>query len=151
MFEYIIYPRRVVDGDTVDADIDLGFGVVLKNERIRLEGIDAPESRTSDRVEKLFGLAAKEKVQSMLLSGECVLVSKTYDSRGKFGRVLGDIEVDGVSVCQTLINEHYAVAYHGQNKKEIEAAHIENRLHLLENNIVSSDDYEAMVEAEANE
>ena len=66
MYEYKCKIRRVVDGDTVDVDIDLGFGIVLANERVRVMGIDTPESRTRDKVEKKFGLAAKEKLKSLL-------------------------------------------------------------------------------------
>lgn len=155
MYEYRVYVKRVIDGDTVDVDVDLGFGVVLKDERIRLEGIDTPESRTSDRVEKLFGIAAKRKVEQLLISGDCILVSKTYDSRGKFGRILGDIVVvhgeSRLSVCETLIKERFAVAYHGQSKDDIEAAHIKNRAVLLENGVIDFDAYNDMVIAEANE
>ena len=64
-----------MDGDTVDVDIDLGFGVWLNDERVRIIGIDTPESRTSDPIEKIFGMAAKERVQH-LLSNESVLISK---------------------------------------------------------------------------
>ena len=66
MYEYKCNVVKVVDGDTVDVDIDLGFGVWLKDERVRMMGIDTPESRTSDKVEKLFGLAAKQKLKSLL-------------------------------------------------------------------------------------
>ena len=64
MYEYKAHVVKVVDGDTVDVDIDLGFGIVLANERVRVMGIDTPESRTRDKVEKKFGLAAKEKLES---------------------------------------------------------------------------------------
>ena len=66
MYEYRANLVKVVDGDTVDVDIDLGFGVWLRDERVRIMGIDTPESRTRDKVEKLFGLAAKDRVKSML-------------------------------------------------------------------------------------
>ena len=84
--------RRVVDGDTVDVDIDLGFGVWLKNERVRIEGVDAPETRTRDMFEKEKGLAAKEFVQSLLPEGSSqTLISTGFN--GKFGRILGDFLV----------------------------------------------------------
>ena len=66
MYEYKAKLVKVVDGDTVDVDIDLGFGVWLKNERVRIMGIDTPESRTRDKVEKIFGLAAKARVQELI-------------------------------------------------------------------------------------
>jgi micrococcal nuclease len=64
MYEYRAKILRVVDGDTVDVDIDLGFGIVLANERVRIMGIDTPESRTSDKTEKVFGLAAKARLKN---------------------------------------------------------------------------------------
>ena len=92
MYEYNAKVLRIVDGDTIDVDIDLGFGVWIHKERIRLEGIDTPESRTRDLEEKKFGLLSKEYVRSLLPVGSIVkLVCKTYDSKGKFCRILGDI------------------------------------------------------------
>ena len=75
MYEYKVNILKVVDGDTVDVDIDLGFGCWLRNERVRIVGIDCPESRTSDRIEKVFGEAAKQRLTS-LLSSEAVLMSQ---------------------------------------------------------------------------
>jgi len=96
MYEYKCDIIRVVDGDTVDVDIDLGFGVWLKNERVRIMGIDTPESRTSDKVEKKFGLASKTKLKS-LLGKTGVLKTQVNkngeDMKGKFGRILGDFQV----------------------------------------------------------
>src|SRR5210317_1529567 len=104
--EYDVHVVKVVDGDTVDVDIDLGFGVCLKDERVRVMGIDTPESRTSDDVEKLFGLAAKNRLKELL--GE-VAVLKTQinkdgeDMKGKFGRILGDfVAKDGRMVTDIL-------------------------------------------------
>ena len=131
MYEYKCKIRKVVDGDTVDIDIDLGFGVWLNDERVRIIGIDTPESRTSDPVEKIFGLAAKERVMHLL--GESpTLISKVKgdgneEMRGKFGRILGDIIVDDKSLSETMIQEHHAVAYHGQSKEDIQEAHLANR------------------------
>ena len=65
MYEYRVHILRVVDGDTVDVDIDLGFGIWLRNERVRIMGIDTPESRTRDKVEKVFGLAAKKRLKEL--------------------------------------------------------------------------------------
>jgi micrococcal nuclease len=131
MFEYKVYIQRVVDGDTVDVDIDLGFGVILKKERVRIMGIDTPESRTRDKVEKKFGLASKARLKE-ILGKEAVLVCKEYDAKGKFGRVLGDFTTnDNRMVTDVLVEEGHAVAYFGGSKEEIQAKHLVNREKLL--------------------
>ena len=127
MYEYKCKVTRVVDGDTVDIDIDLGFGVWLHKERVRIYGIDTPESRTRDKVEKRFGLLAKEFVKKFVKGSDVILTTQKYDAKGKFGRILGDIMVDGKSLAQTMITEHHAVAYHGQSKEDIREAHLANR------------------------
>ena len=127
MYEYKCKVTRVVDGDTVDIDIDLGFGVWLHKERVRIYGIDTPESRTRDKVEKRFGLLAKEFVKKFVKGSDVILTTQKYDAKGKFGRILGDIMVDGKSLAQTMIEEHHAVAYHGQSKEDIREAHLANR------------------------
>ena len=91
MYEYKCKVTRVVDGDTVDIDIDLGFGVWLHKERVRIYGIDTPESRTRDKVEKRFGLLAKEFVKQFVKGSSVILRTQKYDAKGKFGRILGDI------------------------------------------------------------
>jgi micrococcal nuclease len=89
MYNYKAFVNRVVDGDTIDVIIDLGFGVLTK-ERIRLLGIDTPEIRTKDLVEKAEGLKAKEFVENAILLEEVTIV--TYkDSKGKFGRYLAEV------------------------------------------------------------
>jgi micrococcal nuclease len=131
MYEYQAIVKRVVDGDTVDIDIDLGFGVVLRDERVRIMGIDTPESRTSDKTEKVFGLASKERLKQ-LLGKKSILKCKEYDSKGKFGRILGDFTTnDGRMVTDVLIEEGHAVAYFGGSKEEIQAKHLVNREKLL--------------------
>ena len=127
MYEYRCKVRRVVDGDTVDIDIDLGFGVWLHKERVRIYGIDTPESRTRDKVEKRFGLLAKEFVKQFVKGSSVILRTQKYDAKGKFGRILGDIIVDNKSLSDTMIQEHHAVIYHGQSKEDIQKAHINNR------------------------
>ena len=100
MYEYRCKVIRVIDGDTVDVDIDLGFGVWLHKERVRVYGIDTPESRTRDKEEKKYGLAAKKYVQDFLSGSTVLLITKKYDAKGKFGRILGDFHVtmsDGIS------------------------------------------------------
>lgn len=131
MYEYQAIIKRVVDGDTVDIDIDLGFGVMLKDERVRIMGIDTPESRTRDLTEKKFGLASKDRLKQ-LLGKKSILKCKEYDSKGKFGRILGDFTTnDGRMVTDVLVEEGHAVAYFGGSKEEIQAKHLVNREKLL--------------------
>ena len=136
MYEYKCKIRKVVDGDTVDIDIDLGFGIWLNDERVRIMGIDTPESRTSDPVEKIFGLAAKERVKH-LLGADSTLISKVKgdgneEMRGKFGRILGDFRLnDGDTLTSKLMSEGHAVAYNGGNKEKIQPKHVENRNKLV--------------------
>ena len=124
---------RVVDGDTVDVDIDLGFGVWMRKERIRVLGIDTPESRTRDKVEKTYGIMAKEFVKSYLPVGSVQTLQTEKDGTGKFGRILGkflvhDIKEDRqMHLGDIMIREHLAVAYHGQSKEDIAEQHIKNR------------------------
>jgi len=139
MYEYRCKIKRVVDGDTVDIDIDLGFDVVLANQRIRLYGIDTPESRTRDKVEKIYGLIAKDFLKTML--GKEGTLKTHKDAKGKFGRILGefivyDAETDRYcSVNQLMIDKHLAVEYYGQSKDEIENEHLRNR-ELLESKYI---------------
>lgn len=134
MNEYNVKVLKVVDGDTVDVDIELGFGVWLTDERVRVVGIDTPESRTSDKVEKVFGLAAKTRLKE-LLDEEAILITQDdkhgEDMKGKFGRVLGDFRVGGRTVTEILIEEGHAVAYHGQSKDDVQDAHMKNRQRLI--------------------
>jgi len=135
MYEYRCNIVKVVDGDTVDVDIDLGFEIILKNQRIRLYGIDAPESRTRDKEEKKYGLLAKQRVIDFCNTDDLVLRTKEYNSKGKFGRILGDIiNDDGDSLCETLLNEHHAAPYFGLSKEEIVNEHLKNR-EILSGNI----------------
>jgi len=133
MHEYKCTILRVVDGDTVDVDIDLGFGVWLRKERVRLHGIDTPESRTRDLEEKKYGLAAKQFVKDILLVGSKQRLITEKDKTGKFGRILGKFLVHDVKedremhLGQIMIREHQAVAYFGQSKEDIGYEHIKNR------------------------
>jgi len=140
MYEYRAKILKIVDGDTVDVDIDLGFSIVLSNERVRIMGIDTPESRTSDRVEKVFGLASKHRLQE-LLGTTAILRTKVSksgeDMKGKFGRVLGDFIVGDSTVTKILIEEGHAVAYHGQNKSDVQEAHLKNRARLIAEGLVT--------------
>ena len=146
---------KVVDGDTVDVDIDLGFGICLKDERVRIMGIDTPESRTSDRVEDLFGEAAKARLKELLKGGAKLITTEDKhgeDVKGKFGRILGDFEVyDGekdrwTPVTDIMIREGHCVPYFGGSKEEIQAKHMVNREKLLREGVVSKEDYDAAVE-----
>ena len=118
MYEYRAKIIKVVDGDTVDVDIDLGFGVVLTDERVRMMGIDTPESRTRDKVEKKFGLASKARLKE-ILGKQAILQTQINkngeDMKGKFGRILGDFQVDMDGeeklATQVLVEEGHAVPY----------------------------------------
>jgi micrococcal nuclease len=139
MYEYRCRIIKVVDGDTVDVDIDLGFGVWMHNERIRLYGIDTPESRTRDLEEKKYGLLAKEYVLKALPIGSEQILITMKDKTGKFGRILGKFKIVLADI-ETTLNElmvinHHAVEYHGQSKQEIANKHLANRK-LVENQIV---------------
>jgi micrococcal nuclease len=131
MFEYRCKVVKVIDGDTVDVDIDLGFGVWLKKERVRLVGIDTPESRTRDLEEKKYGLAAKAYVQKFLDDEYVLLKTRKYDAKGKFGRILGELwrttDYTDKSLNDYMIEKHHAVPYHGQSKDDIAEEHLKNR------------------------
>ena len=127
MYEYRCKIRRVVDGDTVDVDIDLGFGMWIHNERIRLYGVDTPESRTRDLEEKKYGLLAKSFVLKYLPEGSYQTLITVKDKAGKFGRVLGKFKIDLVFLNDLLVQTHNAVAYHGQSKEDIAEEHLKNR------------------------
>ena len=141
MYEYRCKVLKVVDGDTVDVDIDLGFGVWLHDERVRIMGIDTPESRTSDKVEKLFGLAAKARLKE-LLGKETILKTQVNkdgeDMKGKFGRILGDfVTEDGRMVTEVMIEEGHCVPYFGGSKDDVQEQHMRNRERLVSNGTVS--------------
>jgi len=147
--EYDVVLLKAVDGDTVDVDIDLGFNVWLHNERVRIMGIDTPESRTSDKVEKLFGLAAKARLKELLHDGAVLITTEEKngeDMRGKFGRILGDFKVpDGRKVTDVLVQEGHCVPYFGGSKEEVQAKHMVNRQKLLREGIVDQEAYDKAV------
>lgn len=115
-FVYQAELDRVVDGDTVDVILDLGFDVKLHKQRVRLAGIDTPESRTRDLAEKKLGLAAKERLKEL-----CVGTFKIKSlGKGKYGRILGiPYTEDGEDICQMLIKEGHAVVYDGGKKSKV--------------------------------
>ena len=148
--KYDVTVIKVVDGDTVDVDIDLGFGICIKDERVRIMGIDTPESRTSDRVEDLFGEAAKARLKELMKHGGKLITTEDKhgeDMKGKFGRILGDFEVDYHGemkrVTEIMELEGHCVPYFGGSKEETQAAHMVNRARLIAEGIVSQEDVDA--------
>lgn len=146
-YEYNVTVSKVVDGDTVDVDIDLGFGMVYKKQRVRMLGIDTPESRTRDLTEKQFGKASKKHLKKLLEEAESITLI-SHD-KGKFGRILGELFVhhlEGhpvfghkVNVNEQMIADHHAVPYTGENKDLVEEQHMANRQVLLANGTVVLD------------
>jgi len=119
MYEYHVKKvNNVVDGDTIDVDIDLGFDISFSS-RVRLAGIDTPESRTTDKAEKVLGLEAKEYIKSKIKDAkEVVIKTEKMDSSEKYGRILGWLFLDGskVSVNEQMIADGYAWGYLGDTK-----------------------------------
>ena len=132
--EYDVVLLKCVDGDTVDVDIDLGFGMIYKKQRVRMMGIDTPESRTRDLEEKFYGKASKAHLTKILNGQDVQLVSH---DKGKFGRILGELYIgnSNFSVNQQMIKEYHAVPYFGQSKDETEQGHLWNRAALNEQGI----------------
>ena len=135
-YEYYATVTNVVDGDTIVIDIDLGFNVVLSNQSVRLVGVDTPESRTSDKVEKTFGLISKEYTKKFVESCNNHVIVRTQkpDSSEKFGRILGDVinpETREV-LNESLIKNGYAVGYLGENKDNVIDQHKLNRKRLID-------------------
>lgn len=135
MYRYKVEVTRIVDGDTVDVDVDLGFGMVYKKQRVRMMGIDTPESRTRNLEEKYYGKASKANLIKILDGKDIQMVS--YD-KGKFGRILGELFIgDSVySINQQQIDECHAVPYFGQSKGDTEQGHLWNRQILNEQGII---------------
>jgi micrococcal nuclease len=125
MFEYYVKKvTKVVDGDTIDVDIDLGFDISFSS-RVRLAGIDTPESRTLDKMEKALGLESKAYLKSQIDSAKTVVIkTEKMNSSEKYGRILGWLFLDGdtVSINEKMISEGYAWGYLGDTKvKDFEA------------------------------
>ena len=139
MYEYKSQVTKIVDGDTIDVNIFLGFDVVLYKQRVRLYGIDTPESRTRDKEEKVRGLLSKAYVQEKCPINSTIRL-RSYD-RGKFGRILGDIyELDSdISINQKMCNEGYAVPYSGGNKEELIKLHEVNKQKLIKKCILPNE------------
>ncbi len=130
---------KIIDGDTFDCVLDLGFDVLLEA-RIRMARIDTPASRTRDLIEKQFGLASKNYLIERIQAAQDIIVRTELDNeKGKFGRILGTVYLDDVDVNQQMIQDGYAVGYHGQNKNAIKEQHLVNRDRLLTENKVQLD------------
>jgi len=131
MYTYSAELLKVIDGDTIEVDFDLGFGVWLRNQRIRLTGIDTPESRTSNKEEKVRGDLSKAKLKEILTVGKRIVITTSIDPNEKYGRILGTITNEqGVNVNKWLIENNYAVVYTGQNKDLVQEAHQKNAVIL---------------------
>ena len=136
MYEYKCKVKRVVDGDTMDVILDLGFDV-HHAVRVRLAGIDTPESRTRDLDEKARGKLSKAFLKESIKGKKIVLKTKIKDSRGKFGRVIAEVWAEFEkgslrNVNELMIKECYAVKYNAENKALVEEAHLVNRQLLIE-------------------
>jgi len=141
-YEYNATVIDIVDGDTITVDIDLGFNVKLANQKVRLLGVDTPESRTSDKIEKIFGMASKEYCKKFI--DECkdkTVIIRTYlsNSEEKFGRLLGEIinPTTKKILNEELIKNNYAVKYLGENKDNVKSQHLANRKKLIDAKIVN--------------
>jgi len=119
MYEYRVKQvLKIVDGDTIDVDIDLGFDISFTS-RVRLAGIDTPESRTTDKKEKTLGLEVKQRLKDILSKSSSVVIrTEKPDSTEKYGRILGWIFIDGAekSINEALIADGYAWGYMGETK-----------------------------------
>jgi micrococcal nuclease len=135
-YEYHAKVINVIDGDTIVVDIDLGFNVVLSNQSVRLLGVDTPESRTSDKIEKVFGLASKDYAKEFIENCKKQVILRTHksDDSEKFGRLLGEIiNPNSKEVLNnSLVEEGFAVKYLGENKDNVKNLHLQNRKRLID-------------------
>ena len=137
MYEYKCKILRVVDGDTVDIDIDLGFGIWMHKERVRMMGIDTPESRTRNLEEKVRGKLSKKYLTELLKSSKKLIVKTHKGSEtGKFGRILGELFGNGVNLNLKMCTDGYAVQYYGQNKSLVESQHMKNKAKLIKKGVL---------------
>jgi micrococcal nuclease len=130
MHEYKAKVVKIIDGDTIDVDIDVGFDIIIAKQRIRLYGIDTPESRTRDKEEKFYGNISKQFLNDYCPKGSYITLRTHLDKKGKFGRILGELIVNKVNLNEQMIEENLAVKYHGQSKTDIEKEHLYNRTQL---------------------
>lgn len=134
MYQYKAKILKILDGDTVEIDLDLGFNITLAAQKVRLSGIDTPESRTTDTEEKPRGLLSKKKLQEKLPVGSYLTIEtlRADSNDDKFGRILGIfIAQDGTNINQWMIANNYAVSYLGENKELVKEAHQQNKKILI--------------------
>jgi len=142
MYEYKVKVVHIVDGDTIDVDIDLGFKTILTKRRIRLYGIDTPESRTRNKEEKQRGLISKKYILLKCPIGEYIILKS--HGVGKYGRILGELfEYNNIdsshrSINQEMCDEGYAVPYFGQSKEEIMKLHQANKQILIKKGLLDA-------------
>tara|TARA_B100001173_G_C15864005_1_gene494290 strand:+ start:217 stop:657 length:441 start_codon:yes stop_codon:yes gene_type:complete len=126
MYDYNFKLERVIDADSLRGSLDLGLNVWLHNVDLRLFAIDAPETRSRDKMHKRHGLTAKKYVEDMLEVGTTYRVKTYKDTRGKFGRILAKVYHRGITTrClnEELCLKHLAVPYHGASKDDVKKAH----------------------------
>ncbi len=129
---------KIVDGDTIDVLLDMGFDIKYQS-RVRLFGIDTPESRTRNKEEKVRGLLSKAYLKQALKKAKKLTIKTHKGSEtGKFGRILGEVFADGVNLNLKMCQEGYAVQYYGQNKSLVEAEHIKNKKKLIKKGILKA-------------
>lgn len=149
-YEYNATVVNVVDGDTIVIDIDLGFDVKLTNQKVRLLGVDTPESRTSDKIEKVFGTASKDFTKKFVENcpnKNVIIRTHISDDDEKFGRLLGSIinPVTQKVLNDELVNNNFAVKYMGENKINVREEHLKNRKILIDNKIIKMTYAEAQI------
>ena len=129
---------KVIDGDTIDVIIDMGFDILYKS-RVRLFGIDTHESRTRNLEEKKRGLISKKFLTDKIKSAKKLTIKTHKGSEtGKFGRILGEVFADGVNLNLQMCEDGYAVQYYGQNKSLVEEAHMKNKDKLIKSGVLSA-------------
>lgn len=134
MYQYRAKILKILDGDTVEIDLDLGFNITLAAQKVRLSGIDTPESRTTNTEEKPRGLLSKKKLQEKLPVGSYLTIEtlRADSNDDKFGRILGIfIAEDGTNINQWMLDNNYAVSYLGENKELVKEAHQQNKKILI--------------------
>ena len=143
MYTYKCKVVKIIDGDTIDVDIQLGFDVILNKQRVRLHGIDTPESRTRNLEEKARGLLSKGFLKDLAPIGSIITLQSL--KKGEFGRILGVIWKEGDdwtfddAINELMVKNYHAVPYRGQSKDDIESLHEENKLKLIEKGIYKVD------------
>jgi micrococcal nuclease len=141
MYKYNVIIKEIIDGDTVKVDIDLGFDMWLRNQLVRLSGIDAPESRTTNLTEKKYGLQTKAFIEKMMPVGSEQQLLSAKIQKEKYGRILGEFfityaDLNSTNLNKLLVDKHLAIVYDGNSSKgELRAAHYANRKYLKENGI----------------